>query len=60
MTWDDHEFDNNCAGEISEEPGVGTAKFMARRALAYQAYYENMPLRRAQLPQGPHAADVSA
>jgi alkaline phosphatase D len=55
VTWDDHEFDNNCAGEVSEEPDVGKAKFMARRALAYQAYYENMPLRRAQLPNGPHA-----
>jgi len=55
VTWDDHEFDNNCAGEVSEEPNIDPAKFLARRARAYQAYYENMPLRRAQLPRGPHA-----
>src|SRR5690606_6748579 len=27
--------------------------FMARRAAAYQAYYENLPLRRSALPRGP-------
>src|SRR5262249_34476058 len=30
------------------------AKFLARRAAAYQAYYENMPLRHASLPHGPN------
>lgn len=52
VVWDDHEFDNNCAGEISEESGVSPAEFLLRRANAYQAYYENMPLRRSCLPQG--------
>ena len=28
--------------------------FLARRANAYQAYYEMMPLRRRSLPRGPH------
>ena len=50
--WDDHEVDNNYAGEIpervTEQPG-----FLARRAAAYQAYYENMPLRRTSVPRGP-------
>lgn len=54
VTWDDHEFDNNCAGDISEEVGVATAAFLARRAAAYQAYYEMMPLRAACLPKGPN------
>lgn len=53
VTWDDHEFDNNCAGDISEEPGVTREDFLKRRAAAYQAYYENMPLRRSAMPQGP-------
>lgn len=54
VTWDDHEFDNNCAGEISEEEGVTPADFLRRREAAYQAYYEHMPLRVSALPKGPH------
>jgi alkaline phosphatase D len=54
VTWDDHEFDNNCAADVSEEKDVNRADFLARRARAYKAYYEHMPLRRANLPQGPH------
>lgn len=53
VTWDDHEFDNNCAGAISEEAKVTAEEFLKRRAAAYKAYYEHMPLRRACLPQGP-------
>lgn len=52
VVWDDHEFDNNCAGEISEESHVSPAEFLLRRANSYQAYYENMPLRRTCLPKG--------
>ncbi len=53
VTWDDHEFDNNCAGAISEHKGVARGDFLKRRANAYKAYYEHMPLRRACLPKGP-------
>jgi alkaline phosphatase D len=53
VVWDDHEFDNNCANCISEEAGVDPAEFLIRRAAAYQAYYENMPLRATSLPKGP-------
>ncbi len=54
VTWDDHEFDNNCAGDIPEEKGwVDTESFLRRRAAAYQAYYEHMPLRAACIPKGP-------
>ena len=54
VTWDDHEFDNNCAADISEQKNVDTAKFLIRRANAYQAYYEMMPLRTSSLPVGPN------
>jgi alkaline phosphatase D len=53
VTWDDHEFDNNCAAGISEELEVDPAAFLERRANAYQAYYEMMPLRSRSVPRGP-------
>ena len=53
VTWDDHEVDNNYANDICEEERVDPAVFLVRRANAYQAYYENMPLRRTSLPSGP-------
>ena len=53
VTWDDHEFDNNYAAEISEEEFVAVDKFLTRRAAAYQAYYEHMPLRISSVPRGP-------
>ena len=52
VTWDDHEVENNYADEISED-GVDPALFLQRRAAAYQAYYEHMPLRRSSVPSGP-------
>ena len=55
VTWDDHEFDNNYASDIPEEKGpMPRDEFLARRAAAYQAYYEHMPLRRAAIPNGPN------
>ena len=54
VTWDDHEFDNNYADQISEEKGISPAEFLVRRANAYQAYYEMMPLRASSLPSGPN------
>lgn len=52
VTWDDHEFDNNCAADISEEAGVDPVAYLARRANAYQAYYEMMPIRSTCMPRG--------
>jgi alkaline phosphatase D len=53
-TWDDHEVDNNYADEIPQDPDRQSPEaFLARRAAAYQAYYEHLPLRRFSLPQGP-------
>jgi alkaline phosphatase D len=42
-TWDDHEVDNDYAADqdrLYTEPAV----FLARRAAAYQAYFEHMPV----------------
>lgn len=50
VTWDDHEVDNNYAADVSEQLDVESTTFLERRASAYQAYYEHMPLRAAQLP----------
>ncbi len=52
VTWDDHEFDNNCAGDCSEEKGINAGDYLLRRANAYQAYYEMMPLRLTCMPTG--------
>jgi alkaline phosphatase D len=51
VTWDDHELDNNWADE-SPEDGQPREAFMRRRAAAFQAYYEHMPLRRSSRPRG--------
>ena len=51
--WDDHEVDNNYAAGIPEKPAE-TPTFLERRAAAYRAYYENMPLRRSSVPDGPN------
>ena len=53
VTWDDHEFENNCACDVSERANAKREDFLLQRARAYQAYYEHMPLRRTSLPAGP-------
>ena len=50
VTWDDHEVDNDYAGVFSEEP-MPMDMFLLRRAAAYQAYYEHMPLRSSARPR---------
>ncbi len=53
VTWDDHEVDNNWADEIPQDPEQQPREqFLKRRAAAFQAYYENMPLRRFSIPSG--------
>jgi len=49
VVFDDHEVENNWADEVPERPDPN---FLARRAAAFQAYYENMPLRRSSIPRG--------
>lgn len=53
VVWDDHEVDNNYVSDISEEKDVDAATLLLRRAAAYQAYYEHMPLRKSSMPHGP-------
>jgi alkaline phosphatase D len=53
VTDDDHEVANNWAGAFPADPSVSPDQFLLRRAAAFQAYYEFMPLRRASLPHGP-------
>jgi alkaline phosphatase D len=50
---DDHEVMNNYAGD-HDARGTPTEVFRLRRAAAYQAYYEHMPLRAAAIPDGSH------
>jgi alkaline phosphatase D len=52
VTWDDHEVDNDYANDVSEEDDVPELQ-LARRAAAYKAYYEHMPLPRRAVPFGP-------
>jgi len=52
MTWDDHEVENDYANQWSLRPEVTPEQFLLRRASAYQAYYEHMPLRAASMTQG--------
>lgn len=51
VTWDDHEVANNYAGLVPKV-AAPTREFARRRAAAYQAYFEHMPLRRMSLPSG--------
>ncbi len=60
LTWDDHEVENNWAADIAAIdtdgfPDGDIASFRARKAVAFQAYYEHLPLR---LPQKPNGATV--
>ncbi|MBD1552639.1 alkaline phosphatase D family protein [Pseudomonas typographi] len=48
-TWDDHEVQDDYSGRFSKDPNVSLARFQQRRAAAYQAFLENMPLRRPPL-----------
>lgn len=55
VTWDDHEVYNNYANDIHQFPAENPREtFLQRRAAAYQAYFEHQPLRRRNLPKGPH------
>jgi alkaline phosphatase D len=54
ITWDDHEVQNDYAGFTAGDSGLAdifsnSVDFVARRAAAYQAYYENMPIRASAL-----------
>lgn len=50
MTYDDHEVDNNYAGDLDQD-GSPPEQFALRRFAAMRAWYENMPVRAAQAPR---------
>ncbi|MET0238694.1 MAG: alkaline phosphatase D family protein [Sphingobium sp.] len=52
MTWDDHEVANDYA-DASDERNSDPATFLRRRAAAYRAYFEHLPLRPSMRPVGP-------
>jgi len=52
VTWDDHEVDNDYADDRPED-GMPRERFLERRAAAYRAYYEHMPLPERMKPKGP-------
>jgi alkaline phosphatase D len=54
VTFDDHEVENNYAGDKPED-GSSSEAFLQRRAAAYQAYFEHMPL---ALPSGPRDSSL--
>jgi alkaline phosphatase D len=54
ITWDDHEFWNNYADDDTDQtPPVPAAQVLVRRAAAYRAFWEHMPLARDRKPVGP-------
>jgi alkaline phosphatase D len=53
-TWDDHEVENDYANAQSQDFDDPQA-FLRRRAAAYQAYWEHLPLRQSSRPRGPDA-----
>ena len=58
VTWDDHEVDNDYAGD-RDENDTPPEVFLLRRAAAYQAFFEMMPLRAATHSERSAHAPVS-
>ncbi len=50
VTWDDHEVENDYAGGLSQH-GEPTDRFLVRRAAAYQAWFEHMPVPWSMAPR---------
>jgi alkaline phosphatase D len=56
VTWDDHEVDNNYAGLVGENDMESVEQMRQRRAMAYQAWWEHMPVR---VPRAQSWADLN-
>lgn len=55
VTFDDHEVDNDWAGQVPQDPDKQSHDaFVARLTAAFRAYYEHMPVRATAIPDGPH------
>jgi len=50
VSFDDHEVDNNWAADRDQD-NTPPELFLLRRAAAFQAFYEHMPLRRGSMPR---------
>jgi len=55
IVWDDHEVDNNYAGLAGENEMESVEQMRARRAAAYQAWWEHQPVR---VPRATDWADL--
>lgn len=53
-SFDDHELSNDWGGDHSGSVEMSAAAFMNLRAAAFQAFYENAPVRPSVRPFGPH------
>ena len=56
VTWDDHEVDNNYAASVGENIMESDEQMRARRAAAYQAWWEHQPVR---VPRARSWADLT-
>lgn len=56
VTWDDHEVDNNYAASVGENQGESVEQMELRRAMGYQAWWENQPVR---VPRPDRWADLT-
>ena len=54
VTWDDHEVENDYANDRSQS-GEPPHEFLQRRAAAYKAWFEHMPVAPTMAPQGASA-----
>lgn len=51
VSFDDHEVENNWVADLDSR-AVPAEIFRLRKAAAFQAWYEHMPVRRSQIPNG--------
>lgn len=56
VTWDDHEVDNNYGSQFGENAMESEEQMHARRAAAYQAWWEHQPVR---VPRAQSWADLN-
>ncbi len=52
LTWDDHEVENDYA-DVHSPKNLAPQLFLQRRAAAYKAYFEHLPVSPSMAPSGP-------
>jgi alkaline phosphatase D len=53
LTWDDHEVENDYADDHGPKELDQPQRFLQRRAAAYKAYFEHLPVSPSMAPNGP-------